>query len=386
MKRICIVSGTRAEYGLLRWVIDGVQKSNLLNLQLCVTGTHLSPEFGITYQEIEADGYIIDSKVEMLLSSDTSIGVTKSMGLGLIGFADELERLKPDLMLLLGDRYEIMCASMAATIARIPIAHIHGGEATEGCIDESIRHSISKMSHLHFVASEEYRNRVIQLGEHPNSVFNVGGLGVDNILRLDLLSREELEEALNFKLGSKNVLVTFHPVTLENKTSAFQVSQLLSALDKLKNCKIIFTMPNADTDGREIFKLIESFCRRNENAVAFTSLGQIRYLSCLKHVDMVIGNSSSGLLEVPSFRIPTINVGDRQRGRMKADSVIDCEPTEGAISKVISKAFSTEFQAICKNVINPYGAGGASDMIVRKIEECDFSILLKKNFYNIPTI
>jgi GDP/UDP-N,N'-diacetylbacillosamine 2-epimerase (hydrolysing) len=384
LKKILVVTGTRAEYGLLRWVIDGIAKSNLLELQLCVTGMHLSPEFGLTYKEIEKDGYSMDSKVEMLLSSDTAGGVTKSMGLGLIGFADEFERLKPDLILILGDRYEIMCAAMAATIARIPIAHLHGGEATEGLIDEPIRHSVTKMSHLHFVAAEEYRNRVIQLGEHPCSVFNVGGLGVDNILKLDLLSRDELEKSLSFKLGVKNVLVTFHPVTLENKTSGMQMGELLSALDKLIDFKIIFTMPNADTDGREIFHLIESFCRRNENAVAFTSLGQIRYLSCLKHFDVVIGNSSSGLLEVPSFKIPTINIGDRQKGRIKADSVIDCEPTEKEISEAITKAISKKFEESCKHAVNPYGTGGASELIVNKIEETDFSNLLKKKFYDLP--
>ena len=384
MKKILVVTGTRAEYGLLRWVIDGVHKSHLLNLQLCVTGMHLSPEFGLTYKEIESDGYTIDSKVEMLLSSDTTGGVTKSMGLGLIGFADEFERLKPDLVVLLGDRFEIMVAAIAATIARIPIAHLHGGEATEGLIDEPIRHSVTKMSHLHFVAAEEYRKRVIQLGEHPSTVFNVGGLGVDNILKLDLLSKEELEKSLNFKFGAKNVLVTFHPVTLENKTSGIQMDELLSALDKLPDCKIIFTMPNADTDGREIFQLIQSFSRGNENAVAFTSLGQIRYLSCLKHVNMVIGNSSSGLLEVPSFKIPTINVGDRQRGRMKADSVIDCEPTANEILKAITKGFDVKFVEICNCSLNPYGTGGASKLIVHKIEETDFDNLLKKKFYDLP--
>ena len=384
MKKVLVVTGTRAEYGLLRWVIDGIAKSNLLELQICATGMHLSSEFGLTYKEIEADGYQIDSKVEMLLSSDTTGGVTKSMGLGLIGFADEFERLKPDLVVLLGDRFEIMVAAIAATIARKPIAHLHGGEATEGLIDEPIRHSVTKMSHLHFVAAEEYRKRVIQLGEHPCSVFNVGGLGVDNILKLDLLSREELEKSLSFKLGAKNILVTFHPVTLENKTSGIQMGELLYALDKLIDCKIIFTMPNADTDGREIFLLIESFCRRNVNAVAFISLGHIRYLSCLKHVDMVIGNSSSGLAEVPSFKIPTINIGDRQRGRMKADSVIDCEPTEKEISEAIAKAISRKFQESCKHTVNPYGTGGASELIVHKIEETDFKNLLKKQFYDLP--
>jgi GDP/UDP-N,N'-diacetylbacillosamine 2-epimerase (hydrolysing) len=385
LKKILVVTGTRAEYGLLRWVIDGIAKSNLLELQLCATGMHLSPEFGLTYKEIESDCYTIDSKVEMLLSSDTAGGVTKSMGLGLIGFADEFERLKPDLVVLLGDRFEIMVAAIAATIARIPIAHLHGGEKTEGAFDEPIRHSVTKMSHLHFVAAEEYRNRVVQLGEHPDTVFNVGGLGVDNILKLDLLSREELEKSLNFKLGAKNVLVTFHPVTLENKTSGMQMDELLSALDKLLDCKIIFTMPNADTDRREIFQSIQNFCRRNENAVAFTSLGQIRYLSCLNHVDMVIGNSSSGLAEVPSFKIPTINIGDRQRGRMKADSVIDCEPKENKIFESIVKAYQKKFEEICKNVLNPYGSGGASELIVHKFEETDLRVLLKKKFHDLPS-
>lgn len=383
MKKVCVVTGTRAEYGLLRWVIDGVQKSHLLNLKLCVTGMHLSPEFGLTYKEIEGDGYSIDSKVEMLLSSDTAGGVTKSMGLGLIGFADEFERLKPDLVVLLGDRFEIMVAAIAATIARIPIAHLHGGEKTEGAFDEAIRHSVTKMSHLHFVAAEEYRNRVIQLGEHPSTVFNVGGLGVDNILKLNLLTKEELEKSLNFKLGTKSVLVTFHPVTLENKTSGMQMNELLSALDKLLDCKIIFTMPNADTDGREIFQLIQSFCLTNENAVAFTSLGQTLYLSCLNHVDIVIGNSSSGLSEVPSFKIPTINIGDRQRGRLKASSVIQCEPIKNNISKAIEQGFDEEFKALCKETKNPYGSGGASDLIVKQIEQIDINSKLKKKFYDL---
>lgn len=384
MKKVLVVTGTRAEYGLLRWVIDGIAKSNMLDLQLCVTGMHLSPEFGLTFKEIEADGYQIDSKVEMLLSSDTPSAITKSMGLGLIGFADQFERLKPDLVIILGDRYEIMCAAMAATIARIPIAHLHGGEKTEGAFDEAIRHSITKMSHLHFTAAEEYRKRVIQLGENPETVFNVGGLGVDNILKLDLLSREELEKSLSFKLGAKNVLVTFHPVTLENKTSGMQMEELISALDKLLDCKIIFTMPNADTDGREIFQSIQSFCRRNENAVAFTSLGQTRYLSCLNHVDMAVGNSSSGLAEVPSFKIPTVNIGDRQRGRMKAASVIDCKPLDHEIYRSIMKALSPEFKKICSNVTNPYGSGGASSTIIEKLEHIGNLNLLKKNFYDLP--
>ena len=383
MKKICIVTGTRAEYGLLRWVIDGVQKSHLFTLQLCVTGMHLSPEFGLTYKEIELDGYNIDSKVEMLLSSDTASGVTKSMGLGLIGFANEFERLKPDLVILLGDRYEIIVAAIAATIRRIPIAHLHGGEKTEGAFDEAIRHSITKMSHLHFVATDEYRKRVVQLGEHPDMVFNVGGLGIDNILKLDLLSRNDLEDSLNFKLGSKNVLVTFHPATLENKTSGTHMEQLLEALKRLQDFNIIFTMPNSDPDSRTIIEKIENFCLGNEKAIAFTSLGQIRYLSCLKYVDLVIGNSSSGLTEVPSFKVPTINIGDRQRGRIKAETVIDCDPMEDKICEAIDMALSNEFQETCQMASNPYGNGGASNKILEIISRIDLNEILKKRFYDL---
>jgi GDP/UDP-N,N'-diacetylbacillosamine 2-epimerase (hydrolysing) len=383
LKKVLVVTGTRAEYGLLRWVIDGISKSSLLELQLCVTGMHLSPEFGLTYKEIVKDGYQIDSKVEMLLSADTPSAITKSMGLGLIGFAGELTRLKPDLILILGDRYEIMCAAMAATVARIPIAHLHGGEATEGCIDEAIRHSITKMSHLHFVAAEEYRKRVIQLGENPDRVFCVGGMGVDNILKLDLLSKQELEHALDFELGIKSMLVTFHPVTLEGNTSGFQMRELLNSLSELKNYKIIFTMPNADTDGREIQQLIEKFCLDNNNCRAFTSLGQLRYLSCLKYVEVVVGNSSSGLLEVPSFGIPTVNIGDRQKGRLKADSIIDCDPKKDCISRAIERVTSSDFKSFCKLVKNPYGNGGACEIIIKKIENTNLQNILEKFFYDI---
>ena len=383
MKKVLVITGTRAEYGLLRWVIDGISKSNLLELQLRVTGMHLSPEFGLTFQEIEKDGYQIDSKVEMLLSADTPSAITKSMGLGLIGFADEFNRLKPDLILILGDRYEIMCAAIAATIARTPIAHLHGGEATEGCIDEAIRHSITKMSHLHFVAAEEYSRRVIQLGEHTNRVFCVGGTGVDNIHKLDLLSKQELENSLDFELGGKSILVTFHPVTLESNTSGDQMRELLASLSEFTDHKIIFTMPNADTDGREILKLIESFCLDNHNCRAYTSLGQLRYLSCLKYVDVVVGNSSSGLLEVPSFKIPTVNIGDRQKGRLKAGCVIDCSPIKNQIISAIKRAVSLDFKESCKVIKNPYGEGGASQKIIQTIESIALEDIIKKSFYDI---
>lgn len=384
MKKICVVTGTRAEYGLLRWVMEGICQSPELELQLIATGMHLSPEFGMTVEMIEADGFTIDYKVEMLLSSDTAVGITKSMGLGMIGFADALAELKPDLMLVLGDRYEIFALAASAMIARVPIAHLHGGEATEGLIDEPIRHSISKMSHLHFVAAEEYRRRVIQLGEQPEYVFNVGGLGIDNILRLKLLERDELEEALNFKLKKRNLLITFHPVTLEQNTSAQQMDELLAALTELKDTGLIFTMPNADTEGRVLFRKIEAFCAQHSQACVFTSLGQLRYLSCINNVDTVIGNSSSGLLEVPSFKKGTINIGDRQRGRLKATSVIDCEPDQHSIRNALKRLYSTEFQAQLSAVENPYGNGGASGEIVRILESQSLDNLLKKRFYDLP--
>ena len=384
MKKICVVTGTRAEYGLLRWVMEGIRQSPVLELQLIATGMHLSPEFGLTVEAIEEDGFQVDRKVEMLLSSDTAIGVTKSMGLGMIGFADAVAELKPDLMLVLGDRYEIFAAAAAAMIARVPMAHLHGGEATEGLIDEPIRHSVTKMSHLHFVAAEQYRQRVIQLGEEPDRVFNVGGLGIDNILRLKLLTREELEEALDFKLAPRNLLITFHPVTLEHGTSARQMDELLAALSELEDTGLIFTMPNADTEGRVLFRQIRDFCCLHPNARVYTSLGQLRYLSFIQQVDGVVGNSSSGLAEVPSFKKGTINIGDRQRGRLRATSVIDCEPDRQAITAALSNLFSDKFQRQLPATKNPYGDGGASEAIVKTLEEQPLDNLLKKRFYDLP--
>jgi len=383
MKKICVVTGTRAEYGLLRWVMEGIRQSPELELQLVVTGMHLSPEFGMTVDAIEADGFTIERKVEMLLSSDTAVGVTKSMGLGMIGFADALAELKPDLMLVLGDRYEIFAAAASAMIARIPIAHLHGGETTEGAFDEAIRHSITKMSHLHFVAAEEYRLRVIQLGEQPEHVFNVGGLGIDNILRLKLLARDELEEALGFKFAKRNLLITFHPVTLEQGTSAPQMDELLAALAELKDTGLIFTMPNADTEGRVLFEKIKVFCAEHPHARAYTSLGQLRYLSCVQYVDGVVGNSSSGLVEVPSFKKGTINIGDRQRGRLKASSVIDCGPEAKSIGLALECLFSMEFQVTLSEVESPYGNGGASNKIVNILEQSNLNLKIKKKFQDM---
>ena len=385
-RKICVVTGTRAEYGLLRWVMQGIQSEPTLTLQTVATGMHLSPEFGLTYREIEKDGFRIDRKVEMLLSSDTPVGISKSMGLAICGFGDALEELRPDLMLVLGDRYEILAAVSAALVARIPVAHLHGGEATEGLIDESIRHAITKMAHLHFVAAESYRKRVVQLGEAPERVFLVGGLGVDNIVRLPLLDRQALEHALDFKLGLRNLLVTFHPVTLEKNSAEEQMDELLAALGELEDTHLIFTMPNSDTGGRILFQMIENFVAQNPvSRKAYTSLGQIRYLSCLSHVDGVVGNSSSGLAEAPSFKKPTINIGDRQRGRLKAVSVIDCDANLAALRTAFERMFSPAFQTILPTVENPYGCGGASEVIVRTLTKIPFDGLLKKQFFDIAT-
>ena len=386
-KRICIVTGTRAEYGLLRWIIQEIKNSKFLELTLIVTGTHLSPEFGLTINEIISDGHVINEKVEMVLSSDSPSAISKSIGLGLIGFADKFENLEPDLVVLLGDRYEIYSAAIAAMISRIPIAHIHGGESTEGVIDEAIRHSITKMAHFHFVAAKDYQRRVIQLGENPNSVFVVGGLGIDSIKRMKLLSKEILEKNLGLNFGKKNLLVTFHPVTLEQNTSKEHIEELIKAIENFEDINFIFTMPNADTDGRIIIKTIEKFCGSNKNSNYFKSLGQLRYLSCLQFVDGVIGNSSSGLIEVPSFCKGTINIGDRQKGRLKASSIIDCKPKKIEIVEAIKKLFSNEFQKSLKDTVNPYGEGSASNQIVEIIKNIDIDKnadnILKKKFYDI---
>jgi GDP/UDP-N,N'-diacetylbacillosamine 2-epimerase (hydrolysing) len=384
MRKICIVTGTRAEYGLLRWVMQGIKDDNELTLQIIATGMHLSPEFGLTYKAIEQDGFQIDRKVEMLTSSDTSVGIAKSMGLGLIGFADALHDLQPDLIVVLGDRFEIFSAVSAALVARIPVAHLHGGETTEGAFDEALRHSITKMSHLHFVAAEPYRQRVIQLGEQPDRVFLVGGLGIDNIKRLQLLDRTALETSLDFKLGVKNLLITFHPVTLETATAEDQMNELLAALADLKDTILIFTLPNADTDGRMLIKMVQNFVAQHINARAYTSLGQLRYLSCIAQVDGVVGNSSSGLAEVPSFKKGTINIGDRQRGRLQAESVINCEPSRSSIANALERLYSSDFQANLHKVINPYGEGGASAKVVNTIKHHLITGIVKKTFYDLP--
>jgi GDP/UDP-N,N'-diacetylbacillosamine 2-epimerase (hydrolysing) len=382
-RKICIVTGSRAEYGLLRELIKRVQQADGLELQLLATGMHLSPEFGLTFREIEGDGFRLDAKVETLLSADTATGIAKSMGLGLIGFGDAFERLKPDLIVLLGDRFEIFAAAAAALVAAIPVAHLHGGETTEGAFDESLRHSITKMSHLHFVAAADYRRRVIQLGEQPDRVFVVGGLGIDAIVRLPLLDRPALEAALDFRLGARNLLVTFHPVTLEPDGSVQQMAELLAALDSLQDTHLIFTMPNADNGNRVMASMVDHFVASHPLARAYVSLGQLRYLSCLKLVDGVVGNSSSGLIEAPSLGKGTVNIGDRQRGRLKATSVIDCAPQRDAIVAAIQTLYTAEFQHLVKRVVNPYGQGGAAEKIVQVLQRHPLDGILKKSFHDL---
>ncbi|MDO8463824.1 MAG: UDP-N-acetylglucosamine 2-epimerase [Gallionella sp.] len=380
-RTICIVTGSRAEYGLLYWLMKEIQADLDLQLQIVATGMHMSPEFGLTYKTIEADGFAIDAKVEMLLSSDSPVGIAKSIGLGVIGFADALDRLKPDIMVLLGDRYEILAAAQAAMVARIPIAHIAGGDVTEGAFDEAIRHSITKMAHLHFVTNETSVRRVRQLGENPEHIFNVGSPGLDYIKRMQLLGRSELEEALNFKFMEKNLLVTFHPVTLETQPAEMQLQELLTALDSLgENIGIIFTKPNSDTDGRTIIRLMDSYVATHPNAKAYTSLGQTRYLSVMAQVDAVVGNSSSGLYEAPSFGKPTVNIGDRQKGRLQASSVINCRQEAGAIAEAILQALASD----CSGAVNPYGDGNSSVRIKDRLKQIvEPSALLKKHFFDL---
>ncbi len=385
MRRICVVTGTRAEYGLLYWIIKGIHEGPGLELQLIATGMHLSHEFGLTVREIEKDGFPIAEKVEMLLSSDTETSIAISMGLGMIGFAKAYEKLKPDILLVLGDRFEVLSAVCTAIPLRLPVAHIHGGEATEGLIDEPIRHAITKMSHIHFTATEKYRKRVVQMGEEPKNVFCFGAPGLDNIYKLRLINRKELYQEL--KLPNKKIgVVTYHPVTLEKGTSEFHISELLQALKDFVEIYWIFTLPNADTGGRIIIESINNFFKSNpDKGKAFISLGQVKYLSLLKYATVMVGNSSSGLIEAPSFELPVVNIGNRQRGRVRGKNVIDItECKKEIIIKAVKKAISLEFKASLKGMRNPYGNGGTSKKIIKKLKIIPLGEdLIKKRFYEV---
>lgn len=385
MKRnIAVVTGTRADFGLLKWLMLELQENPHFNLQIIATGTHFSEAFGSTYQEIEQAGFVIDSRIDMLFNEDSSYGTSKSIGLAISGFSDAYVALKPDILVVLGDRYEILAAVSAALAFNIPVAHLHGGEKTEGAFDELIRHAITKMSHLHFVASEDYRNRVIQMGEQPDMVFNVGGFGLDAIARTNLFSRDEVEQRLGVPLMTRNIVVTHHPVTLEsNQTQSQEMDSLLEALSNLTDTRIIITTPNADPGASKIRKQLEDFAQKTDNAVMFKSLGQRLYYSLLSIVDGVVGNSSSGLLEAPTFKIGTVNIGTRQNGRLRSQSVIDCDGTTRSISGAINKLYSAEFQTILKTCRNPYGEPGAASKCAEKLGELNVRDITHKPFFDM---
>ena len=386
MRKICVVTGTRAEYGLMSRLIRLINDSDKTRLQLIATNMHLSPRFGNTYQEIEADGIKIDKKVPIIDDNapDTAVETLRSMSRALSGFAEAYAKLNPDLIVALGDRYEILAAATAALIERIPVAHLHGGEITEGAYDDAIRHSITKMSHLHFTSTEEYRRRVSQLGEQPERVFNVGALGVENIKKLPLMSKGEIEKEIDFKIDDNTILVTYHPVTLGNRTAKDDIDDFIAALEDRQDLRVIFTMPNSDTGGQLIVDAINGFVTRNaERTKVYKSLGVLRYLSVMKQVAAVVGNSSSGLLEVPSFGIPTLNIGDRQNGRIAAESVYNCAPDKESVLNGLTKVLSKEFRELAFAVRNPYEKANTAEEIFKVISTYPLDRLVQKRFYNI---
>jgi len=379
---ITVVTGSRADYGLLYHVLRGIQESRRLRLRLLVTGMHLAPEFGETWRVIEADGFRIDRKIDMLLAGDSPAAMTKSCGLGVLGFAEAFADQRPRLVMVLGDRFEILAAVQACLLARIPVAHIAGGDTTEGAVDESIRHAITKMAHLHFATNSEAAARIRQMGENPDSVFDVGSPGIDFIKNQKLLTRDELEQELGLKLRRRLLAVTFHPATLDPLPQASQMRVLLDALEALdpEETSIVFTMPNADAEGRSLMALAAAFTATRPHTRIFTSLGQRNYLSLIAHADAVVGNSSSGLYEAPTLKTPTVNIGDRQKGRLQAGSIINCAVDATAILDAIHRAYQLDTSA----VVNPYGEGDAAQKIVHILESLpDPATLLQKHFFQI---
>ncbi len=384
MKKLCVITTTRAEYGLLFWLMKGIQEDPEYQLQIVATGTHLSAEFGSTIDQIREDGFHIDRSFNMELKDDSATGITNSLSIALNGFSTSFKTLQPDLVIILGDRFEILGAATAALIANIPIAHLHGGELSLGAIDDTIRHAVSKMAYWHFTAADAYRNRVIQLGENPSRVFNVGGLGQDNIRRLSLLSKRELEKTLDIKFKSRNLLLTYHPETLNPKEGLKNFENLLSVLEKLKDCLCIFTMPNADTGHRDLISKLQQYVDTHpDSAKLFNSLGQLRYLSLMKHVDAVVGNSSSGIIEAPSLKTATLNIGSRQKGRLSADCIIHANPDIESLDKGFKKLFSSKFKESLSSVKNPYGNGGATEKILKLLKTINFDKIKPKDFHDI---
>ena len=382
-KRVCIFTGGRAEYGILRPLLTEIKKNKCLELKLVVSGMHMSREFGLTYKIIEKDGFKCDEKIEMILSSDTPVAVSKSVGLGLISFSEAFNRIKPDILILLGDRFETFSAATAAMISRIPIAHIQGGEMTYGAIDDHFRHAITKMSQLHFVTNNDYKKRVIQLGEHPRNIFNVGALNVDSMKKVKVLKKSEVEKRIKISLQKKTILVTFHPITLEKETAENYFKNVIEALDDFRECNIIFTKTNADTEGRIINSLIDEYIIYNKNAVSFISMGQELYISSLRYVDLVLGNSSSGIIETPTFKVPTVNIGDREKGRIMAKNIINCNYTKTDIKKAISKGLSLDFKKKIKYMKSPYDNGETAKKICKIMQNYKIPNNTKKEFYNL---
>lgn len=383
MKTVAVFTGTRAEYGLLYWLLKDIQSDEELALQILVSGMHLSPEFGETYQQIESDGFHIDEKVEMLISSNTAVGTAKSIGLGVLGFSDSLSRMKPDVLVILGDRFEALAAAQTAMILRIHVVHLHGGEITEGAYDDAIRHAITKLSYLHCTSNEVNRQRVIQLGEHPDRVWNVGAIGLDHLSRGTFLSMSELSTSLNFEINKPFFVVTYHPVTLgkENPLKSFRA--LLDALNDFPQFQVILTYPNADDGGRLIIPMLEDYAAAAPDRVlSIKSLGQGRYLSAIKNCAAVIGNSSSGIIEVPSFNKPTVNVGVRQKGRLAACSVIHAEANKDSISNAIRVSLDRFGEENGTETLNPYGQGNASGEIIRMLKSARYDNC--KTFFDNP--
>ena len=386
MKKICVVTSTRADYGIMKPLLVKLHSESTIDLSIVATGMHLCNEFGNTYREIESDGFAISRKVDVQLGSDSAVGMSKTMGIALISFADYFEQTQPELLILLGDRFEIAAVGCAALNARIPIAHLYGGERTEGAVDDCYRHSITKMSTLHFTSCEEYRKRVIQLGERPDTVFNVGSMGVENVLSMPVLPLSELERELGFSLhDTPYAVVTFHPVTKEAETAAAQVLKLMQALDAFPDMRFIITKSNSDTGGRQINKLWDDYGKSRENCLVVPSLGIKKYLSALKYATMMIGNSSSGMTEGPAFHLPIINIGDRQKGRLAGECILNCPPDADAIIEQIQTARSNEFHKICANAVNLFGNGNTSAEIMRILTQCfeNGKVTVKKEFYDL---
>lgn len=382
-RRICVVTSTRADFGLLRWVMHDIAAHPALALQVIATGTHLVPAHGDTLGELHAAGIVPDACIPMLVAGDGAAAVTKSLGLAVIGFADAFARLAPDLVVVLGDRYEILAAAQAALLAAIPVAHLHGGEVTTGALDDAMRHAITKLASLHFVAAEPYRRRVLQLGEAPATVHLVGGLGVDAITRLALPSRAALEASLGITLGARTLCVAFHPETATGASPVAQVDELLAALAGETDATLVLTAPNADAGGAAIGARLAAFAASHPTAHYVPSLGHARWLACLREAEAVVGNSSSGVLEAPSLGCATVNIGARQDGRLRAASVVDVPCERTAIAAALAQVRTPAFRARLAGVRNPYGDGGAAARIVEVLASVPLAGLVAKRFVDL---